>query len=314
MSERREEPAGAMEGLVVRLAPRGCFVEAEGGEVLRCELRGAAKAGARALTHPVAAGDLVAFTVTSPGEGVIETVRPRRTIFSRASPGRPLEQVIAANADAVLAITSAGEPPFRPGLLDRVLVGAERGGLEGWVCLNKVDLGPSRGVGDALEGFARAGYRVFETSAATGQGVGALAEALDGRIVVLVGHSGVGKSSLLRRIRPDLELPVRPVSAKTGRGVHTTTAAELLRLSPTSRVIDTPGVREFHPFGIRALDLWRHYPEMAERGQGCRFRDCRHAKEADCVVQAAVEAGQIHRGRYERYLRFLSTLEGGRGR
>ncbi|MHC5081256.1 MAG: GTPase RsgA, partial [Planctomycetota bacterium] len=145
MNEEKKSSRKALDtlrGKVVLLTARGGIVEVPEGSHIRCELRGAAKKKGREKTHPVAVGDRVFLSITSPGEGVIETVEPRRTTFSRWAPGKRFEQVLAANADAVVAMSATQTPPFRPGLLDRVLVAAEQGGLEGWVCLNKVDLSP----------------------------------------------------------------------------------------------------------------------------------------------------------------------------
>ncbi|MHC4598809.1 MAG: ribosome small subunit-dependent GTPase A [Planctomycetota bacterium] len=305
-----DEKAGGNlhEGRVVRLVSRGCILEGGGGEKVRCEIRGAVKGKKRTEKHPVAVGDLVQYAATSAGEGVIEAVLPRRTSLSRRTPGKRFEQVLAANADAVLAITATKTPPFRPGLVDRVLVAAEAGGLEGWVCLNKMDLMPDEPFGEVLRAYRSAGYRVFETSALTGEGVEALGEAAKGRCVVFIGHSGVGKSSLLNLLRPGLDLEVGEISRKTKRGVHTTSRYERFELGPETHVIDTPGVREFHPFGITPENLWTFFPEIRERGGACRFRDCRHAREKDCAVLQGLDAGEVDPGRHARYLKILDSL------
>ncbi len=297
-----------LRGKAVRLASRGAVVEGPGLARVRCEIRGAAKAGARRWKHPVAVGDDVLFAMTAKDEGVIEEVLPRRTTLIRRAPQRNYEQMLAANADAVLVIASTREPPFRPGLVDRVLVAAEAGGLQGWICLNKNDLDPPQDLEPVLEAYREASFRVFRASARTGEGLATLRSALQGKETVLIGHSGVGKSSLLGRLRPDLDLPVNPVSARTGRGVHTTTASERIPIDDETHVIDTPGIREFMPAGVTPDTLWKHYPELRGPGERCRFKDCLHRVEAGCEVLRAVEEGRIDRGRHERYVAILKTL------
>ena len=301
---------GLREGVVVHLVSRG-FVAESGGDRVRCELHGLTKGSRRETTHPVAVGDLVRFTGTSPGEGVLEEVLPQRSRFSRMAPDGRFEQVLAANADAVLVITSTEKRLFRPGLVDRVLAAAELSGIEGWVCLNKTDLPVPGEVLGTLAAWSALGYRTFRTSAQTGEGVEELRTAVAGKTVVLLGHSGVGKSSLLLRLEPGLELVTQPTSRKTGRGRHTTTAPERFRVGSDAFVIDTPGVREFQPFGIDAANLWTTYPEMRERGRACRFSNCRHVGVIECAVAEALQRGEIDAGRFDRYRKFLEDLQNG---
>lgn len=290
---------------MTELVSQGCLVEA-GEETLRCVVRGSHKSGPRKVKHILSVGDRVRFSRLDGGEAVLEEVLPRATELRRLTSMGRLEQVLAANADQVLVIGSVREPPFRPGVVDRILVAAEAGGLDGAVCLNKTDL-EARKPPD-LSHLTGAGYPVVRTSAVTGEGLDDLREVLSGRVTVLLGHSGVGKSSLLGAMAPDLRLRVGELSRKTGRGRHTTTAARLIRLFPGADVVDTPGVREFQPAGVSPAGLGRLFPDFVPFLGACRFRECLHDREPGCGVKEARERGEIHPLRYKGYRKILLSL------
>jgi ribosome biogenesis GTPase len=159
------------------------------------------------------------------------------------------------------------------------------------------------------EMYTAIGYRVFRTSAVTGEGIDALKEWMGGRTTLVSGHSGVGKSTLINLLMPDLSLRTAEVSGWSGKGMHTTTFAEMFDLPGGGAIIDTPGIREFGLVDIAATELSHYFPEMRERIAGCQFNDCRHLDEPGCAVKAAVEEGSIHPERYISYVTILDSLE-----
>jgi ribosome biogenesis GTPase len=318
----------AREGTVIRVEGAFCLVQLDGpgeGRVVRCPLRRALRflaEGDRAAPPRgpgrLVAGDRVvlAEAANDPEPSfVIEGVRPRRTKFARRAAGekRLREHVVAANVDQVAIVVAVREPEWNPGLVDRLLVAAEKGGLEPLILANKVDLLDAEGRA-ALErelGTYRAiGYRARATSVVSGEGLRELREALCGRTTVFAGPSGSGKSSLLNAIEPGLRLATGEVSRATRKGRHTTTSVSLLPLREGGFVVDTPGIREFGFFDVTPDELRGFFPEFQRAGP-CRFPDCSHAVEPGCAVREAAEAEKIDRRRYESYLRMRESLAAG---
>ncbi len=264
----------------------------------------------RTLGNTVVVGDEVEADVSGP-RAVIESVLPRRNLFSRRAAGeRKVEQVVAANLDQVVVVVSIAEPEFKPGFVDRVLGQAEHFGIPARLVLNKTDLGAPAEEQAILDDYARAGCAGHLTCAKSGAGVDAVAHACAGRRSLFVGHSGVGKSSLLNALAPELALVAGAVNLKTGKGRHTTTAAWLVRTVSGLELIDTPGVRSFALWGISSRDLEQAYPEFRRVLGACRFNDCRHTAEPGCALRAAVAAGEVAGRRYESFLKLREELEG----
>jgi ribosome biogenesis GTPase len=280
----------------------------DGDNTVICHVRGRLKKE-RLYTDLVATGDVVRWKPTRPGKGVIEEVLPRKTQLSRLRPGPqrvPVEHVIVANPDQVVFIFSVREPFPHLRMLDRLLVIAENGDLPALICANKIDLLEDKDEGRRLFSvYEEIGYPVIYASARTGQGVGALRGRLIGRLSVLSGPSGVGKSSLLNAVQPDLGLAVREISGATGKGRHATVGVRLWPLADGGYVADTPGLREVGFFDIEPEELAWHFVEMRPHLSDCRFSSCIHIHEPKCAVKAAVQAGAISQVRYDSYCRLL---------
>jgi len=303
-----EEPLG-LQGVVVEVSSGLCRVDV-GGRSLTCALRGSLTAQDTGFTNVVAVGDEVIVSENSSKQGVVEAVLPRRSVLARPDVFyRHLKQVIVTNADQLLIVASWRDPIFWPELTDRYLIAAERNNLLPLICVNKIDL--AEDVTDyqsALRPYLHLGYRVLFTSALSGEGVNVLREALRGRMTVLAGLSGVGKSSLLSAIQPGLQLRSGEVSERSGEGQHVTSQVNLFRLDVGGFVVDTPGIREFGLSGLHRAELARFYPEMTAVQGSCRFSDCSHLHEPGCAVRAAVRQGAVSATRYHNYRKIYAEL------
>jgi len=270
----------------------------------------------REIEHadPIAIGDRVRYVDAGGGRGMITEVLPRRSRFSRPAPvpgRRVFEQVIVSNADQVIPIFSVASPTPKWRLLDRYLVAAEAAGLPALIVITKLDLAWKNPVfEEELEIYTRIGYPIQTVSSVTGEGIDGLKSALQGRTSVLVGKSGVGKTSLLNAIQPRLGLRVKEVSkGELGKGRHTTTHYEMFDLDFGGMIIDTPGMREFGLWDIAADELASHFPEMADHVGQCKFGlSCRHDREPGCAIRKAVMAGTISPYRYQSYMHLREEL------
>lgn len=243
------------------------------------------------------------------GQWVVRGVAPRRTKLSRLAHihNDTVEQVVAANVDILMIIATPAQPRFKPGFVDRYLITAQVGGVTPVLVLNKMDL-----VGeepDQIRHYRDFDLPVIHTSAKTGMGVEKIREMIAGKISVFAGQSGVGKTSLLNALDPNLDLDTQEVSAATEKGRHTTSASRLYILRDNIRIIDTPGIRSLGLWQVTSEEVAFHFPEIAEPAQYCRFRDCRHINEPECAVRDAVEEGRISRLRYQSYLLIRQNLK-----
>lgn len=257
---------------------------------------------------PLAIGDKVKYIDAGDGSGMITEILPRRNKLSRraATPGQHhFEQVIVANVDQVVPVFAAASPAPKWGLLDRYLVSIEAAGLPALICITKTDLAPQNAeLEEILNEYRRIGYRFQLISTVSGEGLPELKQALNGRISVLVGKSGVGKTSLLNAIQPGLGKRVKEVSqGKQGKGMHTTTHLEMFPLDLGGAVVDTPGIREFGLWDMEDDDLALYFPEMRSLVGTCKFgSNCQHDEEPGCSIRKAVMAGEISPYRYQSYL------------
>ncbi|HWE64125.1 MAG TPA: ribosome small subunit-dependent GTPase A [Chloroflexota bacterium] len=258
-----------------------------------------------AQVDPVAIGDRVRFVDAGDGSGMIVEVLPRKNkLVRRAAGARPLEQVIVANVDQVIAIMAAAYPAPKWELLDRYLSAAADLDLPALILITKMDLIDASAVQQEIESYRRIGYPVLLTSALTGAGIDQLQQALAGRLSVLIGLSGVGKTTLLNTIQPELGRRVGEISQATNKGKHTTTNLEMFPLDGGGHLVDTPGMREFGLWDLQDDDLAGSFLEMRPYLGQCRFgASCTHLHEPGCAIKEAVAAGHIAARRYQSYLR-----------
>ncbi len=300
--------AEVVEGLVVR-ATAGFVDVAVGGRRLQAKLRGRLKQTPR-RTDLCVIGDRVLVETPGPDTHVVTEVRPRRTRFSRRQPGRgpEKEDVLIANLDQLLVTFCYGRPVLNRRLLDRFVVIAEHQEVRPIIVINKADLRqPGEPAWQPI--YEGLGYSVLSVSAGTGEGLDALVDTLTGSISAFVGPSGVGKSSLINRILPELELDVAEVSERHGKGRHTTRVATLHELPEGGFLADTPGIRELGAWALPAQDLDRCFPELAALRRDCAFRSCSHTHEPECAVLSALSEGRIDRERYESYVALRDERE-----
>ena len=299
---------------VVRVDFGGCLVRLEDQTIVRARARGRLMGPRKALGNAVVVGDqAVVERVARPDaepEVLIIDVAPRRNAFHRRASGRASAgQIVASNLDQVIHVAACADPPFSPGLADRILCQSEHDGIPARLVLNKVDLPQASQEAAAILGdYGQAGYAGHAMSGRTGQGVAELLAACRGRRTLFVGHSGVGKSTLLNAMVPGLELLEGLVNPKTGKGRHTTTAAWLLKPTEDLELVDTPGVRMFGLWGIGPGELDHAYPEFRPLLGRCRFADCAHESEPGCAVREAVARGEIAARRYASFAKLKAEL------
>jgi ribosome biogenesis GTPase len=253
---------------------------------------------------PVAIGDVVEFVDAGAGCGVITQVLPRKNKLARVAAGfKPIEQVIVANIDQIVIVCAVAQPKPDWGLLDRYLAGSEAANIPAVICFTKTDLIDEKEFARVAQIYQEIGYPVMLTSTANDCGIDEFKNALRGRVSVLLGQSGVGKTSLLNTIQPGLGLRVKEVSRYWNKGKHTTSYLEMFPLDIGGGVVDTPGMREFSLWQINDAELDYLFREMRPYLGRCKFRaDCTHSHEPGCAIRAAVDAGAISERRYKNYL------------
>ena len=289
-------------GRVLSVHGLASTVEDDQGRTCQCATRRLLKTLSTDLRHVVAVGDRVLFRPvenSDPPEGVIERVEPRYGSICRTSRGR--QQIIVTNVDQLLIISSAAEPRLKPNLIDRLLITAEKGRVRPVVCINKVDLVEPATLQRLVGVYSQMGYKVLILSAKTGFGVQRFRQLLKGWESVVAGQSGVGKSSLLNAVDPNLGLRVRAVSPDTQKGRHVTSSARLLPLAGGGYVVDTPGIRQFQLWDVIPEEVAGYYRDLRPYVGLCRFPDCTHTHEDDCAVKNAVADGRLDERRYDSY-------------
>ncbi len=306
-----------LSGVVTRVTGATYIVETGDGLKVRCRTV-PSTISENEGSNLVAVGDRVEFRLkaseTKMAEGVIVCVEERKSVLERRrevrrNRSKEKEQVIAANINQIVLITSFDDPPFNSRLVDRYLVFAESEHLPLLIVVNKIDLDEEGMVEEDLEVYRNLDCNICLVSAEDGRGIEELRELLRDRLSAFSGHSGVGKSTLINLLVGREELRTAETSGKTGKGVHTTTSSAMFQLPGGGYVIDTPGIREFNLAGITRENLRFYYTEFLRFMPECAFSSCTHTVEPGCAVIAAVESGRIDAERYESYLALLDSLD-----
>lgn len=297
-----------MKGLVVKSTGSWYDVRLNDGQSVQCRLRGQFRIKGIKITNPVVVGDIVDFEEEADGTGTITNIEPRRNFIERKSTNlSKISHVIAANIDVCFLLVTLREPRTSLGFIDRFLVSAE--GFRIPVCLvfNKMDLynGKEKEMVRHLSDlYAGVGYDAVCTSALTGEGVDTLRTRMDGKTALFSGHSGTGKSALISRLDPSLELKTGEISERHLKGRHTTTFAEMFPFAG-GWMMDTPGIKEFGLIKYSKEEIRDYFPEIRAYNNKCKFDDCSHTHEPGCAVQEAVKNGRIAESRYMNYLSIL---------
>jgi ribosome biogenesis GTPase len=291
------------EGLVIVNYGKSLLIEDEHGELIRCVPR-------RSL-DPIVCGDRIGWEPAGDGTGMITRIEPRHTVLNRAD-GENRARPLAANLDQIV-IVAATEPALDEFLVDKYTVAAELVGVQPLLVINKTDLLDSsarESLEQRVAEYSGIGYRVLFTSAVVNTGMPELEQALTGRTSILVGQSGVGKSSLIKRLLPEIDIAIGKLSEASGYGRHTTTATTLYHLPGGGQLIDSPGVRDFRLGPTDPVRLEQGFREFRDSLGQCRFHNCRHMREPGCAVASAAQQKRISPRRLESYRQLVASQAG----
>jgi ribosome biogenesis GTPase / thiamine phosphate phosphatase len=298
-----------MTGTVIKVFGRFFTIEREGIKY-RSTLRGRMRRDEQLdiYSEAVAVGDVVEFKPGSEGTAAIERVKERKNAFTRKYKGSNREDIIAANLDHIVVIQSFNKPRLNLRFVDRLLVRGNKERVPLLLCVNKLDLAKEEDKKEIRSYYRGYDLDIIMVSAKTGERLEDLKGRLGGKLSILIGNSGVGKTSILNSLYPGLDLDTREISESTGKGRHATTNVEMLCLEHDTRIVDTPGLREFGLVDIEPNELSSYFMEFSEYSARCGFSPCSHDHEPDCEVKRLVETGTISEERYISYLNILQSL------
>ena len=291
------------------------IVQNEQGDIFNARILGKFKMDELTSTNPVAVGDVVTIETENENEGsvTITEIEDRRNYITRTSPAnKHKHHIIASNLDQSLLFATLKDPKTSQGFIDRFLITSEAYHIPSIIVFNKSDLYKAKELEKFTEikaMYESIGYKVMGMSIEKNEGVEEVKALLKDKTTLLSGHSGVGKSSFINIVFPELNLRTQDVSGWSGKGLHTTTFAEMFNLSFGGRVIDTPGIRELGLVDIPKQELSHYFPEMRSLMNDCQFNNCMHTNEPGCAVKAAVEQGTVHMDRYISYCNILDKIE-----
>ena len=287
----------------------------ENRELFDCRIKGKFRVAGIKSTNPLAVGDFVEFELEEKDErqGIIQAIEDRKNYIVRKSVNLSKRvHIIASNMDQALLVTTLAQPMTSTGFMDRFLATAEAYSIPTVIVFNKIDV---YGEEELMEleyreaVYSAIGYKVLKTSATEGQGLEELKDILEGKTTLLSGHSGVGKSTLVNAIEPELDLRTGEVSNSHRKGQHTTTFAEMYPLTIGGDIIDTPGIKGFGMVNMEKEEISHFFPELFALSKECRFHNCLHVNEPQCAVKEALEANKIAPTRYESYLNQLNDYD-----
>jgi ribosome biogenesis GTPase len=304
-----------MEGLVYKSTGSWYTLADSNGKVWNARIKGVFKMEGLTSTNPIAVGDVVEFDLENEGESsvIITKIHDRRNYINRQSPRIKSQQhIVAANIDQSLLIATLKDPRTSQGFIDRFLVACEMYHVPAFIVFNKADIYRQKELQqfeELEEMYESIGYAVYLVSVKENRGVEEIKERLKDKITLISGHSGVGKSSFINTILPDLNIRTQDISGWSGKGQHTTTFAEMHNLPFGGKLIDTPGMKEFGLVDIERQELSGYFPEMRQRLNDCQFNNCLHINEPGCAIKEAVRNGEIHEDRYVSYYNILESIE-----
>jgi len=295
-----------MKGTVTKSTGSWYSIKGEDGTFVEARIVGKFRIKGLRTTNPVAVGDIVEYDAVEDGTAVIKKIEERENYIIRKSTNLSKQaHIIAANVDQAVLMVTFAIPETSLGFIDRFLVTAEAYHIPVVILINKMDMYEPEHleyVDEIIDLYESIGYPCIPTSADDGFNLEAVKELLTGKISLLAGHSGVGKSTLINAIEPELDLKTSDISEWSLKGKHTTTFAEMFDLSFGGSVIDSPGIKGFGMIDLEKEDLSHRFPEMRERMDACKFHNCVHINEPGCAIRAAVESGEIAASRYHSYL------------
>ncbi len=305
-----------MTGIVYKSTGSWYFVKSENGGFYQCRIKGKFRIKDIKSTNPIAVGDKVVFDLEKKGDeeiGVIKTILDRDNFIIRKSVNLSKQtHIIAANVDQVFLLITINNPPTFTAFIDRFLVSTRAYRIDTILVFNKIDSYEIEERAEILylkDIYESIGYKCLEVSATENKNVDTIKQMMIDKTSMFVGHSGVGKTTLVNAIEPTLDLKTKQISDQHKQGQHTTTFAEMFDLSFNARIIDTPGIKGFGVVDMDKYELGDYFPEFFELKQHCKFNDCLHLKEPKCAVKEALEEEQISWSRYKSYLQILEGEE-----
>ena len=303
-----------MKGIVYRSTGSWYYIKDEENSFRNGRIKGVMKLDGITSTNPIAVGDRVEFNDEgAEGAVIITKIEDRKNYINRQSPRHKHQQhIVASNLDQSLLLATVKEPRTSQGFIDRFLVVCEMYHVPAIILFNKTDLYKEKEfalLSYFQEVYEQIGYRVMSMSLVDNKGIENVADLLKGKTTLISGHSGVGKSSFINTIVPELAIKTQDVSGWSGKGQHTTTFAEMYDLPSEGRIIDTPGMKEFGLVGIERQELSGYFPEMRQRLNNCQFNNCMHVNEPGCAIKDAVVEGLINEDRYVSYVNILDSIK-----
>jgi ribosome biogenesis GTPase / thiamine phosphate phosphatase len=301
-----------MTGLVYKSTGSWYTVKTDGQQVFECRIKGKFRMQGIKSTNPIAVGDIVDFELDETSDavlGIINNIHDRKNYIVRKSVNLSKQtHIIASNIDMVFLLITINNPPTTTSFIDRFLVTAEAYGIEAVLVFNKIDT-----YDEAMEGeqlylqyiYSEIGYKCLKASALERKGLEELKQLMTGKVSMFSGHSGVGKSTLVNALEPELNLKTKNISEQSKQGQHTTTFAEMYDLSFDAKIIDTPGIKGFGVVDMEPYEISDYFPEFFKLKDQCKFNNCLHKEEPHCAVKKALEENKIAWSRYNSYLKIL---------
>ena len=305
-------------GLVIKNTGSWYVVKTDDGAQIECKIKGNFRLKGIRSTNPIAVGDRVCITPNAEGTAFITEIEDRKNyIIRRASNLSKQSHIIAANVDACMLVVTVNYPETSTTFIDRFLASAEAYRVPVNLVFNKVDLYSEdelRYLDGLVNLYTHIGYPCYRISAVNGEGIEALKEDLQGKITLFSGHSGVGKSTLINYLLPDLQIKTGEISSVHNKGMHTTTFSEMYPIGDSGYIIDTPGIKGFGTFDMKDEEVGHYFKEIFEFSARCKYGNCTHRHEPGCAVREAVENHYISQSRYNSYLNILEDKEEGKYR